>query len=97
MARRTRANERQVPAHPYRDTALVYGVMAVLLVALAALTGGDAVRAVLVAVAFFVVATAWTSWKFRGRIRRRDAAEASAPAEDSDASHPSDRGTGTAT
>ena len=79
MVRRKRLDDRSIPAHPYRDTALVYGVMSVLLVVVAWLTGGDALRAILVAVVFFAVATAWSSWKFRGRIKRRDAAEAEAP------------------
>ncbi len=78
MARRTRLGERPIPAHPYRDTALVYGVMAALLVALAWLTGGDPARAVLVAVVFFVVAIAWSWWRFRRRILMRHAADASA-------------------
>jgi Flp pilus assembly protein TadB len=74
MARRKHLDDRPIPAHPYRDTALVYGVMSVLLVVVASLTGGDAVRATLVAVVFFVVATAWSWWKFRSRIREREAA-----------------------
>ncbi len=69
-----RGADRPVPAHPYRDTAIVYGVMAVAVVVVAGLTGGDVIRAALVAVVFFVVATAWTSWKFRTRIRERAAA-----------------------
>jgi membrane protein implicated in regulation of membrane protease activity len=78
MARRKRRDARPIPAHPYRDTALVYGVMALVLVVLASLTGGDTLRATAVATAFFFVATAWTSWKFRGRIKERDAAKAAA-------------------
>jgi len=73
-----RRDDRPVPAHPYRDTAIVYGVMAVAVVVVAGLTGGDVTRAALVAVVFFVVATAWTSWKFRTRIRERDAVGAAA-------------------
>ncbi len=69
---------RPIPAHPYRDTAIVYGVMAVAVVVVAGVTGGNLTRAALVAVVFFVVATAWTSWKFRTRIRERDAAVAAA-------------------
>jgi membrane protein implicated in regulation of membrane protease activity len=97
MARRTRIDERPIPTRPYRDTALVYGVMAVLLVALAWLTGGDPVRAMLVAVVFFVVATAWSWWRFRRRILRRDAVKASASLEASDGSPLNDRGTGSET
>ena len=85
MARAGRDHERPIPAHPYRDTAIVYGAMAAILVLVAWLTGGDVARAGLVAVAFFVVATAWTWWRFRERIRQADAAKvaraAQAPAE----------------
>jgi len=79
MSRRKRRVDRPIPAHPYRDTALVYGIMSSLLVVVAWLTGGDALRAILVAVVFFLVATTWSWWKFRGRIKERDAAKASAP------------------
>jgi hypothetical protein len=78
MARRSRRDDRPIPAHPYRDAAIVYGIMAVALVIVAALTGGDVIRALFVGGIFFVVATAWTSWKFRGRIRERDAAATAA-------------------
>ena len=63
-----------IPQHPYRDTAILYGVLAILLLVAAWLTGGDVGRAVVVAGAFFVVSTAWSWWRFRGRIRERDAA-----------------------
>jgi Flp pilus assembly protein TadB len=60
--------ERPQPRRPYRDGALVYGGMAVAIVALAAVTGGSLVRAGLVALAFFAVAMTWTWW--RARVRR---------------------------
>ena len=53
--------------HPYRDAALLYAVLALVVVGLAFVTGGDMVRAVLVAVAFWVVATGWSWWRFRER------------------------------
>jgi len=80
LIRRSGDRERPpIPKHPYRDTAVVYGVMAGALVLVAVLTGGDVARAVVVAVAFFVVATAWSWWRFRERVREqaeRDAAAA---------------------
>ena len=94
MARRKLLDDRSIPAHPYRDTALIYGVMSVLLVVVAWLTGGDALRAILVAVVFFAVATAWSWWKFRGRIKRRDAAAAPAPPSGSDGDHANGNGKG---
>jgi membrane protein implicated in regulation of membrane protease activity len=83
MARRKRRVDRPIPAHPYRDTALVYGVMAVLLIVVASLTGGDKLRGLLVAAVFFLVATTWSWWKFRGRIKERDAAKTPQPPDGS--------------
>ncbi len=80
MARRREAAERPIPAHPYRDTAIVYAVLTALLVLVAGLTGGSLSRAVVAGVGFFSIATVWTWWKFRVRIRERDAREA-APAD----------------
>lgn len=70
-----------IPKHPYRDTAVVYAVMASVLVIVAVLTGADVGRAALVAVAFFVVATAWNWWRFRERIREQAARAALAAGE----------------
>jgi hypothetical protein len=67
--------ERPIPEHPYRDSAILYGAMAMLLVAAAALTGGDLLRAVVAAAGFFVVATCWNWWRFTRRIRAREARE----------------------
>ena len=61
--------ERPLPKHPYRDTALVYGGMAVVVILIALLTGGDTIKALLVAVSFFVVATLWTWRNWRNRLR----------------------------
>lgn len=55
---------------PYRDTAVVYGVMAGALVALAAALGSDLVRAVAVALLFFLLATGWSWWRLRARLER---------------------------
>jgi membrane protein implicated in regulation of membrane protease activity len=74
--RRRRPDDRPIPDHPYRDTALVYAGMAVVLVIVASVTGGQPFRAAVAATLFFVIATAWTWWRFRKRIRERDEAEA---------------------
>jgi len=80
LGRRNRPDNRPIPAHPYRDTALVYGGMAVVLVIVAWLTGGNALRATLAAAIFFSLATAWSWLRFRKRIRQQAAAEAAARA-----------------
>jgi hypothetical protein len=88
--RRRRDDNRPIPDHPYRDTALVYAGMAVVLVIVASLTGGQALRAIVAAAIFFVIATAW-SWRgFRKRIRAR--AEEAAAAKAARASKPAQGG-----
>ena len=47
------------PKHPYRDTLIVYGAFAVIVVLVAWATGGDVKKAAVVAIAFFLLATAW--------------------------------------
>ena len=74
--RRGRTDNRPIPAHAYRDTALVYAGMGVLLVIVATLTGGQPLRATAAAAIFWALATAWTCWGWRRRIRARDEAEA---------------------
>ena len=64
-ARQTRTTLKR----PYRDTALVYGGMAVVIVVIAVATGGSIVNAVVIAVAFFVVATLWSWRSWRNRLR----------------------------
>jgi ABC-type uncharacterized transport system permease subunit len=49
---------------------IVYAVFSLIIVGVAALTGGDLAKAILVAVAFFVIATGWSWWRFRERIAR---------------------------
>ena len=45
-------------------------VLALVILGFALLTGGDLARAIAVAVAFFVLATAWSWWRFRQRLER---------------------------
>jgi Flp pilus assembly protein TadB len=56
--------------HPYRDTLLVYAGLAVVIVVFAALTGGNVGKALILAVAFFVFASAWSLMQRRRMIRR---------------------------
>jgi hypothetical protein len=64
------------PARPYRDSAVLYGVLAAVIIVLAWLTGGGIGRAVGIAAVFFVAATAWSFWQWRGRLRRAERDEA---------------------
>jgi membrane protein implicated in regulation of membrane protease activity len=57
------------PRHPYRDTLVVYGVLAVLIVIVAWLTGGAVGKAAVIAVFFFVVASSWSLYRWRRRLR----------------------------
>jgi 4-amino-4-deoxy-L-arabinose transferase-like glycosyltransferase len=73
MSRRQRALRRAsdsvpLPKHPFRDSAIVYGVLAGVIVAVAYLTKGDVVDALVVGAGFFVLATAWSWWRFRQRL-----------------------------
>jgi hypothetical protein len=67
-----------LPAHPYRDSAVLYGALAGVIVLFSALTGGAIAKTALIAVGFFVVATGWTWFRFRQRLKARAAAEADA-------------------
>ena len=60
--------DRPVPRHPFRDSAILYAVMAVLIVVVSVATGGAVGRAVVVAVLFWVVAMAWAAMRFRQRL-----------------------------
>ena len=65
--------QRSIPKHPYRDTALVYGGMAVVVVLIAWATGGGLVRALTISGLFFVVATLWSWRNWRNRLRAEEA------------------------
>ena len=72
---------RPIPDHPYRDTAVVYAVLALILIGVAALTGSNLGRAGILAGAFFVVATLWNWWRFHSRIKARAAVAGAAAGE----------------
>jgi hypothetical protein len=66
--------DRPLPRRPYRDSAVLYGFLAGVVLIFSLLTGSDLARALIVAVAFFVAATAWSWFRFRQRLaaeRRR--------------------------
>jgi hypothetical protein len=71
--------ESPVPKHPYRDSMLVYGFFAALVVLLAWITGGPIGKAVVIAAVVWVAATIWSIVRWRQQLRReavaRDEAE----------------------
>jgi membrane protein implicated in regulation of membrane protease activity len=59
-----------LPRRPFRDSAIFYGVLAVIIVVVSAATGGGVARGVVAAVLFFLLALAWSWWRFRERLER---------------------------
>ena len=57
-----------LPGHPYRDSAIFYAVLSAILLGVTYATGGGMWKAILVAVAFFVIATAFTWMRFRSKL-----------------------------
>jgi membrane protein implicated in regulation of membrane protease activity len=58
------------PKHPYRDTLLVYAGLAAVVVLVGWLTGGGIVKAVVVAVAVFAVASVYSVVRWHDLARR---------------------------
>ena len=58
------------PSQPYRNAAIVHGLLAGAIVLVAWLSDGSLGKALVVAAAYFVIATAWTWFRFRQRERR---------------------------
>ena len=63
------------PSRPYRGSAILHAVLALVILVVAALSGGDLVKAVLVAAAYFVIATAWAWFRLRQRESRATPSE----------------------
>jgi hypothetical protein len=64
-------NERPaLSKRPYRDGVLLNLVLAGLILLISWLTGGDAGRALVFAIGFFLISTAWTWWRVRQRRER---------------------------
>ena len=62
--------ERRISANPFRDATIFYGVLAVIIVVVAAFTGRGLVWGLVVGVAFFLASTGWSWWRFRQRAER---------------------------
>jgi predicted tellurium resistance membrane protein TerC len=75
-AERRRAEDRiPLPKRPYRDSALFYGILAIVLIAVAFATAGNIVRALIFGAGFFLIATAWSWWRFHQKLVRQHVEE----------------------
>ena len=59
------------PSRPYRGSAILHGILALVILVVAAISGGNLLRALLVAIAYFLVATGWSWFRFRQRESRK--------------------------
>ena len=57
--------------HPYRDVAIIYGCLSVLILVLGAATGRSLWKTVLVAVLVFAAATLYSWWRVREKLRKQ--------------------------
>jgi membrane protein DedA with SNARE-associated domain len=74
-----------LPKRPFRDTAIFYGVLSVLFVLVVWATGGAVlprwddeqreVGGLLIAILFFLIATAYSWWRFQQRIEDEEQSE----------------------
>ena len=65
--------EAPLPKHPYRDSMLVYGFFALIVVLLAWVTGGSVGKAVVIAAVVWFAATVWSLARWRQRLQREEA------------------------
>ena len=68
--------EPSTPKHPYRDTLLVYGGFAVVVVLLGWATGGSVAKSIAVAAVVYVAACTWSLARWHRRLRREAARRA---------------------
>ena len=61
------------PKHPYRDTIIVYGGIAIAGVLFAWATGGNVPRAILVLGAAWIAASVWSIARWHQKLKRRAA------------------------
>jgi hypothetical protein len=59
------------PRSPVRDTLVLYGILSVIILLVAWLTGGSLGRALVIVPFFYVAASAWTISRLRARARRQ--------------------------
>ena len=63
-------NDKPLPKRPFRDSAILYAVLALVFVVVSLLTGASIVVAVPVAAGCFVLATAYSWWRFSRRVEQ---------------------------
>ncbi|HEY3050558.1 MAG TPA: hypothetical protein VGJ40_02450 [Gaiellaceae bacterium] len=76
-----------IPKRPFRDTAIFYGALSVIFVVVVWATGGAVlpkwdenqreIGGLTIAILFFFVATAYSWWRFRQRVRLEEERESS--------------------
>jgi membrane protein DedA with SNARE-associated domain len=76
-----------MPKRPFRDTAIFYGALSVIFVVVVWATGGAVlprwdddqreIGGLTIAILFFLVATAYSWWRFRQRMRLEEERESS--------------------
>jgi membrane protein DedA with SNARE-associated domain len=76
-----------MPKRPFRDTAIFYGALSVIFVVVVWATGGAVlprwnedqreIGGLTIAILFFLVATAYSWWRFRQRMRLEEEGESS--------------------
>ena len=64
---RWESSPRKIPAHPYRDSAVVYGVLCAICIGVVALTGGNMRNALIIFPLLFVVGTGYSWWRWHER------------------------------
>ncbi|TMK78000.1 MAG: hypothetical protein E6G45_07745 [Actinobacteria bacterium] len=60
--------QRQLPKKPFRDSAILYGVLAGIVLVVGLFLGRSVVWSVVVALVAFVLATGYAWWRFQRRI-----------------------------
>jgi hypothetical protein len=59
-----------LPKHPFRSSAIFYAVLACAVVGFGLLTDNRLAETIVIAAAFFVIATGYSWWRFRRRLQR---------------------------
>jgi membrane protein implicated in regulation of membrane protease activity len=59
-----------IPKRPFRDSAILYGVLAVILFVAGVAVGRGVVNSLIAAIAIFALTTSYAWWRFQRRIDR---------------------------